>query len=997
MTAQAEARHVDFDLSPDTMGNGPRRRAPSTGAIQSPADGAAGSDVNSSSDMENILERVMTRLDENDRRYGAALDGLQSRLSKVSSRAGQARPAVDPATQAALERVENHAAQLSRDVKHAAAAPHLDQDDAFRSIEEKISDFSLRMDSGREPRRASPSAPPTGRSAPPPPPPNLRRPAPRAEAAAQEQPSLDIPPRARPERDPAPSAAGAMFSSAAARLEESLSTRAPSAGLEAINQRMDELAQRLDEALARSPDAASIQRIETQLSEIVPYFSTLQDQHQRLEAVEEHLHGLVEWLKTSQGQVENAARQAAEEVVRLMPQPEAAAGHGGQQLESIQYELRALNERAERMDERTVRALETMTESMHLLAQRLDEPAAARMQREEPRAWTQPARDQDGQPRGTDDIEVRVSTSGAQDHAQGAYDEPRDLDALGASIPDYQPLHKNAPPVLDEPPMAGKAAAAEPRPVETLDEDDDFIAAARRAARSAAAKSTPPEERGGSLFRRRGREKAQPAAPAYPEYERQPRARPFFVGTAILLLCVSAYLFYERLKSKQDEAPPPAPQQSAPAPVPAPEPLPRKSSEALIPREQASLPDPAPGALARSFETPARLERPQAVAVHPAPEAKESDRLGFEASVVDRKAFQAPENARIAAEMFGVPAPEAPSGAPETQDDRLPGATVRIEEPVRAAAQKPSTEQRVAAALAKPAAVSSVPAGSMPPATIGPESLRHAAARGNPAAQFEIGARYAKGSGVPVDMERAAQWFGRAAAQGLAPAQFRLASLHERGQGVEADAGKARVWYERAAQQGHVKAMHNLAVMLSGGNASTADYAAAAAWFQRAAQLGLTDSQFNLGILYEAGLGVQKNAAEAYRWFSTAAARGDKEAEKRREQVRTQLSGKMLQQLDQFLAQWRPDQPDVAVNEVRPPEGGWSAAAAGKTTPEAGEDLVASAQKLLNTLGYDAGVPDGVLGPQTISAIRRFETRSGLQGSGNVTPELLARLKALSS
>ena len=57
--------------------------------------------------------------------------------------------------------------------------------------------------------------------------------------------------------------------------------------------------------------------------------------------------------------------------------------------------------------------------------------------------------------------------------------------------------------------------------------------------------------------------------------------------------------------------------------------------------------------------------------------------------------------------------------------------------------------------------------------------------------------------------------------------------------------------------------------------------------------------------------------------------------------------------------------------------------------------MVKRVQTLLNKLGYDAGVPDGVAGPQTVSAVRRFETRSGLTASGQITDDLLTRLEAL--
>ena len=51
-------------------------------------------------------------------------------------------------------------------------------------------------------------------------------------------------------------------------------------------------------------------------------------------------------------------------------------------------------------------------------------------------------------------------------------------------------------------------------------------------------------------------------------------------------------------------------------------------------------------------------------------------------------------------------------------------------------------------------------------------------------------------------------------------------------------------------------------------------------------------------------------------------------------------------------------------------------------------------QTLLNTLGYDAGVPDGRHGRQTIAAIRAFQLAEGLKDDGMVTPALLAAVYA---
>lgn len=50
-------------------------------------------------------------------------------------------------------------------------------------------------------------------------------------------------------------------------------------------------------------------------------------------------------------------------------------------------------------------------------------------------------------------------------------------------------------------------------------------------------------------------------------------------------------------------------------------------------------------------------------------------------------------------------------------------------------------------------------------------------------------------------------------------------------------------------------------------------------------------------------------------------------------------------------------------------------------------------QRLLNTLGYDAGAADGVVGPRTRSAITDYQTRNGLKQTGQLTSHLLHQLR----
>jgi localization factor PodJL len=217
----------------------------------------------------------------------------------------------------------------------------------------------------------------------------------------------------------------------------------------------------------------------------------------------------------------------------------------------------------------------------------------------------------------------------------------------------------------------------------------------------------------------------------------------------------------------------------------------------------------------------------------------------------------------------------------------------------------------------------------MPPLTIGPQSLRVAAAKGDASAQFDVAARFAEGKGVKQDFAQAAVWYQRAATQGLAAAQYRLAALYERGLGLPADAGRARTWYKRAAEQGNVKAMHNMAVLSVGRDNATSDYAAAAKWFTEAAEYGVTDSQYNLAVLLESGLGVPKDLSAAYRWYSLAARGGDKEAVRRRDRMKTMIDQAMVKAVETDIADWRPRASDALANDAHTAGEAWKTRASG--------------------------------------------------------------------
>jgi localization factor PodJL len=227
-----------------------------------------------------------------------------------------------------------------------------------------------------------------------------------------------------------------------------------------------------------------------------------------------------------------------------------------------------------------------------------------------------------------------------------------------------------------------------------------------------------------------------------------------------------------------------------------------------------------------------------------------------------------------------------------------------------------------------------VPQGERLPELIAGPTLRAAALKGDAAAAYEIGVRYAEGKGVPQNLDEAAKWLDRAAQAGIIPATFRLGTFYEKGLGVKKDADLARRYYTQAAERGSAKAMHNLAVLDADGGGKGANYKSAAQWFRKAADRGVADSQFNLGILYARGIGVEQNLAESFKWFSLAAAQGDTDAAQKRDDIAKRLDAQSLAAAKLAIQTFTAEpQPDDAIN-VASPAGGWDSAPAQAASPK---------------------------------------------------------------
>ena len=895
--------------------------------------------------IEGMLGRLLDRLDDNDQRYGTALEELNQRLSDLSQRTQNTGTTHDQTSGGSLDRLRDQASQLAAQVNDAGNAHHAQSREMLSN-------------QGHRPR-------------------NL---------ANDDHPVTDL----------GDNRLNTDFANVTQRLEQTLSSHAPAGDLDLITRRLDDLGSRLDVALSRQNDAATLQIIEDQLRNLSAGFGEARQNYARVEAIEENLAQLMSWAHSGAGQ------QNGNDVARL---------------DSIEQTLHALDRNARDMDARTVSTLEAMNDALHSIASRdgnshgpaREAAPAAFPDQSDPAPQPEPSRQADQPNDAEPESEVWIEKSVDATYDTGdETDRAAELEAeLGASIPDYQPAPGRMPPLKDEP---------APRVEPTFDSNNDFIASARRAA-AAAAQEPVRNASGDGLSKRL----AASLAKSKPDDAGKPR-RILYVLAAGLML-TSAGLMYVRMQnqpidstsvsvapdtsppvalSPQKQVPKPGEQngtsQNAPAqPVP---PAQDKTSERMLqpapeavraPVTRTSEKTPVPAAKPAVLKTGGSVSTATLLASL-TPATTNNQMPGVSIEVTE------PERTPTRRAKTNGPAALVPNTAPAQGSLALPR---RVPAPVTTPIRKTAAIDRSKTDSARAnevttAPVSSLPTANMPPARIGPNSLRVAAARGNPAAQVEIASRFAKGTGVPQDMKVASEWYGRAAAQGYAPAQYRLAALFERGQGVKKDMNLASTWYRRAAELGNVRAMHNLAVLYTRTEGKGPDYSSARNWFYKAARYGLADSQFNLGILYDSGLGVKKNGAEAYKWFSLAARQGDAEAAKRMEALRPRLPARSLKAVEQTLRKWRAVKPPEEANRSGQPRGGWTNALSGRPVQGAADKAtILRAQLLLNKLGYDAGAPDGQLGPQTTAAIRRFQSRTGIARTPGITAEMLKRLEAL--
>jgi localization factor PodJL len=754
------------------------------------------------------------------------------------------------------------------------------------------------------------------------------------------------------------------FAEIAHRIEQALAEIRPESSLLRLGDRFDKLEARMSAVLSNVATHADLKELrvaEAQIEDIGQQLGQLRRQLERLDAIDAHLGTLTEHLSDdhflrmlNQGHSADAERLEAidsqlasigQQLARDR-QVESAAGREAMEAHSRDIgEVRGLLENLihERRhhDENNASMLETMQQAIIRVLDRMD--ALELGQHGEVSPATQQSFAEAAAPIAQEPYPLDNPYPPMEDPLRTMEADLASLDERAAP----QPPHQAAPPERDaeyqmprnapfaqrseDPPAAAQsdftiapfdleAAFARPPAVEALasERDDDtagksidplrhdFIADAHRAKLKAAARVEKPSaadrartsEIGASLDKSADQIKAGSIKPRERRSFLNIRSPRVLMGILMILAMIPAAVFF--MPRVPNTAKAPATTNSLPsrqgsndgygatkggAAVPAlpheniapGEALPRKQSQRL-----ENVPSAAPGTTYQDASFPGPAADYERINTGSIP-GKDSLNRGAETNVRQTAA-------------------EAGANAPAARD----------------ATPAELMEQQVL--RANGAVGGSTPIG-LPPATVGPFSLRMAAAQGDASAQFEVASRLADEKNENKDMKEALEWYQRSASSGFAIAQFRLGAIYERGLGVKRDLARAEVWYTRAAEQGNVKAMHNLAVLIA--SQSGADYTKAAKWFGEAAARGLPDSQFNLAVLYENGLGVKKDLTEAYKWLLLAARSGDSESKTHRDAVKKQLSAADRVSAEGMAEKWRITPSNPVANDFRAAGQAW--------------------------------------------------------------------------
>jgi hypothetical protein len=201
--------------------------------------------------------------------------------------------------------------------------------------------------------------------------------------------------------------------------------------------------------------------------------------------------------------------------------------------------------------------------------------------------------------------------------------------------------------------------------------------------------------------------------------------------------------------------------------------------------------------------------------------------------------------------------------------------------------------------------------------------------------------------------------YRQSAENGVADAQYQVAQMLLYCDGVSGNPIEGMQWLEKAAVQGHAAAARDLGLyLLDGAFGRSRDTGLAVRFLEQAAGDGDALSMLTLGYLYVAGYGPSRNLQAAAYWFDQAAGHGES-----------------------IPVVWK--DPEYLATIEAPPTF--------DATAER-DQRIKRAQAGLKALGYYKSAIDGIAGPGTDRAVKRFQKDQQIDVNGKIDLVLMRHL-----
>jgi localization factor PodJL len=855
-------------------------------------------------ELKHMLDTISAQLQDADRRHTAALNEMQDRISGMGREAALIGNRIPDQFAPAFEQIRAGIGELAHRLADTGDGEHVFHASERRRLSGPNLSHRAGTPGGDEPDTAEPWDHQSAEAL-----------ADVYEAAAADYAAKRKGATAR-ERDEGSSRINeawleSRFAEIARGIDYSLAHMKPESPTSDLGNRFDEFERqfgKLFAGVATHEDFAAVRKVEAHINDVANQLEQTQDQLMRLNTIEAQIASISKTLAEMQSSqsaakftsdIDAIARQAAEESAQRFIETR------GSQEPSAAYELRQLIQQLmtenRQSDEHTAILLDTLQQAMVRLLDRVDAIDAARLPGQLAFEAAPPAK--------VSGEDLYGSAVQGEDWISRGYEGSPDLRGGFSSSPVATP-----PPPFAEPERTAFSADEAAHRSERLRQE--FVADARRARthlsgddNDVGAGASVSFSSSAAMSPHSGSRPIRPPASPAKNTLGPSAPSPRLMLLAGLVLVALAALWYtlpfggkpsepaathqlapERLKGSQDGSDS-APGNAAPA-----------TGEQGAPPSNINGPrgeaDPQGGHAQKAASLDAGARPATALPM-----------MGVAVDIGQPISVEEMQTARRHQAMAAMSGELGDAAARPGESPQVPKSMV----PTEGETEGVTAPDRTSASVSGGAKSSSL---DLPAATIGPLSLRLAAAKGDPSAEFEVGARFAAGEGVAQNFLEAAKWYQRSADQGFAQAEYRLGTLYERGLGLKPDRGQATLWYERAARHGNVNAMHNLAVLSANQLDQSPDYTTAAQWFEEAAKHGLPDSQFNLAVLYENGLGVGRDLSRAYLWVSLAARQGDGDAVRRKESIRGKLTAQEVAQVNKMVDSWRPLPTDRSINDA---------------------------------------------------------------------------------